>query len=252
MLADVLTCPLHVLHVYVRLGTFDSACSFCSFWTVTQDGLVKSGGWGVSMGDLQQLHEDAHRAARAASPAPPGGEHPCACLEAAQPPALAYKSGQCCRPRRHHSLWRRTGRAGSGSAKAAPLTSTSAPASALAAPSASKPASKPASAAGSPASQCRSRCRGPGGSPGRTRGTSAAETQRWTSKPRGQPQQATRGRSRHREGGGRHGAHGRGTAIRRADDAPVHASVGTELTKCQRHGPKSDVATMQTSPQADP
>ena len=33
---------------------------------VGQDGLVKTGGWGVSIGDLQQLHDDARREAQAA------------------------------------------------------------------------------------------------------------------------------------------------------------------------------------------
>ena len=42
-----------------------------------QDGLVRSGGWGVSMGHLQQLHEDARRGAGAASPVPAAGERQC-------------------------------------------------------------------------------------------------------------------------------------------------------------------------------
>ncbi len=37
-----------------------------------QDGLVKAGGWGVSMDDLQQLQQDAQRAAPAAAAAPSG------------------------------------------------------------------------------------------------------------------------------------------------------------------------------------
>ena len=41
----------------------------------TQDGLVKSGGWGVSIGDLQQLHDDSHRGdSRSPSPGPSAGE----------------------------------------------------------------------------------------------------------------------------------------------------------------------------------
>ena len=59
------------------LSEYDHAaesCKACSttHWGFTQDGLVKVGGWGVSIDDLQQLQQDTQRAAQAAPAAPPG------------------------------------------------------------------------------------------------------------------------------------------------------------------------------------